>query len=174
MTDYISAGSAKIWELLLASSAFTDAVRSTTKFNQGKLAPERKNKAPGDLPNAKLRAASFQSQGFTGNGSMRTFGNTAPTNNTDCDFVIEKLVTYELTITYDGVDETKAGLIETATEAALYAAGIKLGVTQAKTWGPISGRYEQKKTDAADGTLRLVQTIQIPVLFRLRRADIIP
>jgi len=176
MTDYITQGSSAIWALLTApNSFFANNVKSGNRlsFISGKPFPEKTNRQAGDYPEAKLRAASWQSQGFTGTNSQKTFGNTAPGVNLNFDFVIEKSVTYELTLTYSNVDEVLPGQLETAVESALLNGGINLGLAKVKTWGPLSGRYEQKYTDTAGKHLSLVQTIFIPVLFRLHRADVL-
>lgn len=175
MTDYITQGSTRLWALFAASPTFTAKVRpgNQLKFITGVKWPEKLNRNAGDWPEARLRTVRSQAQGYTGQNAMKTFGNTAPGTSTTFDFVAEKVVTYELILTYDGVDEALAGQLETEVESILYNAGINLGLAKVKTWGPIDCRTEQKSNATKSGSPGVVQTILIPVTFRLHRADII-
>jgi hypothetical protein len=173
-TDYISAGANQIWTLLRGRTLFPSKVRPGNQqtFLSGIKWPERANRQAADLPEAKMRVASSQQQGYAGQGTMKTFANAAA-GDTTADFVVDDAVVYEMTITYDGVDQTLPDQILIDVKAALFNAGCKLGLSNVKMWGPITARNDQRKDGSASGTLRHVQTITIPITYRLHRADLI-
>lgn len=177
MIDCITAGTQAILGFLAKSAYFTATVRPGNRLNfiGGKPWPEKKGRNAGDWPEFQIRNAGSMLQGFTGNNSQKTFGNTAPTAGTlpPTDFIVEDTVTYEVIITHDGVDEVTPDKLLTEIKSVFLNAGINLGLSIIKTWGPINCRNERKSNAMKAGTLGLVQTITIPVLFRLHRADVI-
>ena len=173
-TDYITAGANKIWALLNGRTLFPSKIKAGNQltFLSGTQWPEKTNRQAADLPEAKMRVASSQQQGYAGQGSMKTFANAAAGDST-ADFVTDDSVVYEMVITYDGVDQNLPDQILIDLKAALFNGGCKLGLSNVKMWGPINARCEQRKDASASGTLRLIQTITIPIVYRLHRADLI-
>lgn len=164
-TDYIGNVYSALWTLLEAHSGFTALVKpgNRIKLNGTSANPFKEQLKDGDLPQVSIGLGTgSDTQYRTTAGYGDTYGATVSgLCNTG-------LLTQNFTITQITSD-LRVGQANPLTHeilTALRKGGPKLGLSYIKEWGPVSWDHAITATDEARGTLRMVVTFSVPVVYQ--------
>jgi hypothetical protein len=177
--DYLTDLYGHLWTILLAHAPVADAVKPNNRirFDQDRKNPIKDNWRDADFPELVLETGEMEDTAFT-LAPTYAHGRTSFDPATQ-PWVEDLRPVYQLTVTHQNLDLAAAHLLELEILTALRRAGPKLGKSYVFQWGPArwSGRQitaaRASNVSNANGSLRFVNVLLLPVVIRLNGAQLI-
>lgn len=168
--NYLTDATVQIVNLFLTNSFFAETVRpgNIIKSLSGIRWPAKPNKASGDLPSFDIWISRNNVQNAN---VMATFTNV---KSGACDRNVWKDVHFALLFIFDGVDRKVPNQIQSIIEGLLLQ-NPTLGITTVpvKSSGKFTCDIKEERSVRTQNILRLVLSINLPVIFLLDQAALI-